>query len=372
LTFAISNAISVLIIACPCALGLATPMSVMVGIGKGALNGILIKRADALETMEKIDIVMMDKTGTLTEGKMHVHAIVCEKNLKEDVLLLYAASVAIGSEHPLSSAIVAKSRENNISLLELDQFTSFTGMGITGIIAGKQIAIGNEQLMQSLHMDISPYIERAQSFQTEGCTILFIAIDYALAGFIAISDQIKDTTPQAIEMLHKQGIRIVILTGDNQTTAYAIGKKLNIDEIHAEILPEAKYDIIKAMQSKGHKVAMAGDGINDAPALAQANVGIAIGTGTDIAIESADVTLVKGDLRDIASARKLSTCVMHNIRQNLWFAFTYNVLGIPIAAGVFYPFFGVLLNPIIASAAMTLSSLCIICNALRLRYLKLF
>jgi len=368
---AIINAVSVLIIACPCALGLATPMSIRVSVGQGALQGILIKEAKGLEQMEKIDTVVTDKTGTLTEGKARVTAIVRAQNISEEDLLCFAASLAVGSAHPLSSAIVLYAKERHLPLLELSEFTSLTGMGVMGKISNTQVVIGNEKLMQQQHLDFSPFFEKAHALRLKGATIIFIALDQNPAGFIAVSDKIKDTTAEAIAMLHKEGIRIVMLTGDNEASALAVGKQLGIDEIHAQILPQDKQRIIEELQSQGHRVAMAGDGINDAPALMQADIGIAMGSGTDVAIESAAVTLVKGDIRGIARLRTLSIATMRNIRQNLWFAFLYNALGIPIAAGVFYPFFGLLLSPIIASAAMTFSSVSVIANALHLRRIKL-
>lgn len=371
LAHALINAVAVLIIACPCALGLATPMSIMVGVGQGARAGILIKNAEALEMMSKVNTVVVDKTGTLTEGKPKLTTIVSFGEKSEDELLKLAASLEIASEHPLGTPIVSRAKEKNLSLLPIEDFKSVTGKGIIGKITGKTVAIGNQKLLSDLKIDLGIALEKVDSLRQQGQTVLYLAMDEKLAGILAVSDVIKASTKEAIEMLHKEGVRIVMLTGDNKTTAWAVGKALDIDEIEAEVLPEDKNRIIKRFQTEGQIVAMAGDGINDAPALAQANVGIAMGTGTDIAIESAGITLVKGDLRGIARARKLSHATMRNIKQNLWFAFIYNTLGVPIAAGVLYPVFGLLLSPIIASAAMTLSSVSVIMNSLRLNRQKL-
>ncbi|MBS0624948.1 MAG: copper-translocating P-type ATPase [Verrucomicrobia bacterium] len=371
LAHALINAVAVLIIACPCALGLATPMSIMVGVGQGARAGILIKNAEALEMMSKVNTVVVDKTGTLTEGKPKLTTIVSFGEKSEGELLQLAASLEIASEHPLGTPIVSSAKEKNLSLLPIEDFKSMTGKGIIGKITGKTVAIGNQKLLSDLKIDLGIALEKADSFRQQGQTVLYLAIDEKLAGVLAVSDVIKASTKEAIELLHQEGIRIVMVTGDNKTTAWAVGKALDIDEIEAEVLPEDKNRIIKRLQTEGRIVAMAGDGINDAPALAQANVGIAMGTGTDIAIESAGITLVKGDLRGIARARKLSHATMRNIKQNLWFAFIYNTLGVPIAAGVLYPVFGLLLSPIIASAAMTLSSVSVIMNSLRLNRQKL-
>lgn len=371
LAHALINAVAVLIIACPCALGLATPMSIMVGVGQGARAGILIKNAEALEMMSKVNTVVVDKTGTLTEGKPKLTTILSLGEKSEDELLQLAASLEIASEHPLGIPIVSRAKEKNLSLLPIEDFKSVTGKGITGKMTGKTIAIGNQKLLSDLKIDLGAALEKVDSLRQQGQTVLYLGMDEKLAGILAVSDVIKASTKEAIEMLHKEGIRLVMLTGDNKTTAKAVGKTLGIDEIEAEILPEDKNRIIKRLQTEGRIVAMAGDGINDAPALAQANVGIAMGTGTDIAIESAGITLVKGDLRGIARARKLSHATMRNIKQNLWFAFIYNTLGVPIAAGVLYPVFGLLLSPIIASAAMTLSSVSVIMNSLRLNRQKL-
>lgn len=371
LAHALINAVAVLIIACPCALGLATPMSIMVGVGQGARAGILIKNAEALEMMSKVNTVVVDKTGTLTEGKPKLTTILSLGEKREDELLQLAASLEIASEHPLGIPIVSKAKEKNLSLLPIEDFKSVAGKGIIGKITGKTVVIGNQKLLSDLKIDLNIALEKADFFRQQGQTVLYLAMDGKLSGILAVSDVIKASTKEAIEMLHKEGIRIVMLTGDNKTTAWAVGKTLDIDEIEAEVLPEDKNKIIKRLQTEGQIVAMAGDGINDAPALAQANVGIAMGTGTDIAIESAGITLVKGDLRGIARARKLSHATMRNIKQNLWFAFIYNTLGVPIAAGVLYPVFGLLLSPIIASAAMTLSSVSVIMNSLRLNRQKL-
>lgn len=371
LAHALVNAIAVLIIACPCALGLATPMSIMVGVGQGAKAGILIKNAEALEMMSKVDTVVVDKTGTLTEGKPKLTTLLKFGEKSEDEILQLAASLEIASEHPLGTPIVSRAKEKGLSLLQVMDFKSVPGKGVIGKISGKTVAIGNQKLFSDLNIDLESSLEKTKPLYNLGQTVLYLGMDGKLTGILAVSDVIKATTKEAIEMLHKEGIRIVMLTGDNQATARAVGKELNIDEIEAEVLPEDKNRIIKRLQAEGRIVAMAGDGINDAPALAQADVGIAMGTGTDIAIESAGITLVKGDLRGIARARNLSHATMRNIKQNLWFAFLYNSLGVPIAAGVLYPVFGLLLSPIIASAAMTLSSVSVIMNSLRLSKQKL-
>lgn len=365
------NAVAVLIIACPCALGLATPMSIMVGVGRGALSGLLIKNAEALETMAKVDIVVVDKTGTLTEGKPKLTKIVSTGEKSEDEILQIAASLEIASEHPLAKPIVTQAKEKNLSFLPLENFQSIKGKGITGKVQQNATAIGNKQLFANLNIDLSPIEEKAEGLRLDAQTVFYLSVNGKLTGILAVADTIKESTPEAIEMLHNGGIRIVMVTGDNKITAAAVGKKLGIDEIKAEILPEDKNRIVTELQSEGHIVAMAGDGINDAPALAAANVGIAMGTGTDIAMESAGITLIKGDLRGIARARRLSQATLSNIKQNLWFAFIYNILGVPIAAGIFYPVFGLLLSPIIASAAMAFSSVSVITNSLRLRKTKI-
>ncbi|MFT7460678.1 MAG: Cu+-exporting ATPase, partial [Planctomycetota bacterium] len=371
LAYAIVNAVAVLIIACPCALGLATPMSIMVGTGRGATTGVLIKNAEALEVLEKIDTLVVDKTGTLTEGKPVLVAVNALSGFDEDEVLNFAASLEKGSEHPLAAAIIDGAIKKGLQFSPVINFQSLTGKGITGEINGRKVAIGNARLLEDLSMDISSLIEIAKTLQRDGQTAMFVVIDEQTAGVIGVADPIKTSTPEAIELLHAEGIRIVMLTGDNRTTAEVVGKKLNIDEIHADVLPEQKVELIKQLQSQGYRVAMAGDGINDAPALAQAEVGIAMGTGTDIAMESAGVTLVKGDLRGIVKARRLSRATMRNIRQNLFFAFVYNALGVPVAAGLLYPFFGLLLSPMIAAAAMSFSSLSVVMNALRLRKVSL-
>lgn len=367
----IVNAVAVLIIACPCALGLATPMSIMVGMGRGAHEGILIKDAEALEQMAKVDTVVIDKTGTLTQGKLVVHEVFPAVKGEEQNLLQLGASLEALSEHPLSYAIVEKAKKYELPLLKVEHFESFPGKGVTGEVAGKKIAIGNEKLMHDLKIEIGNLQSRAEHFKEHGETVLYMAVDQQLSGLFTATDLIKKTTPEAINLLHRDKIDLVLLTGDHLKTAEAIGRSLGIDEIRAEVLPKGKYAIIQELQAQKRVVAMAGDGVNDAPALAQADVGIAMGTGTDVAMESASITLIKGDLRGIAKARKLSMATVRNIRQNLWFAFLYNALGVPVAAGILYPFFGLLLSPMIASAAMTFSSVSVIWNALRLRHTKL-
>lgn len=367
MAYAIVNAVAVLIIACPCALGLATPMSIMVGVGRGAQAGVLIKDAEALETMEKIDTLVVDKTGTLTEGNPKLVAVEPAEGTNEDDLLRLAASLEKGSEHPLAEAIVRGAKDREIKLADATDFDSITGKGVQGKVDGKDVALGNRAMMEHLGIDPGPLSEQAESLRSEGQTAMFVAIAGQLAGLLGVADPIKDSTREAVDLLHDSGIKIVMLTGDSRTTAEAVAKKLGIDRVEAEVLPEQKAEVIKKLQSEGKKVAMAGDGINDAPALAQANVGIAMGTGTDVAIESASITLIKGDLRGIAKSRLLSRKTMRNIRQNLFFAFFYNAVGVPIAAGVLYPFFGLLLSPMIAAAAMTFSSVSVISNALRLR-----
>jgi Cu+-exporting ATPase len=365
------NAVAVLIIACPCALGLATPMSIMVGTGRGATAGVLIKNAEALEVLEKVDTLVVDKTGTLTAGKPRIAAVVAVDGVDEAELLRLAASLERASEHPLAGAIVAGAQERKLALARDQGFQSYTGKGIVGMVDGKPSALGNSQLFDELKINADGLRARAEALRAEGQTVMFVAIEKKLAGLIGVADPIKASTPDAIRQLHDDGVRIVMLTGDSRATAGAVARKLGIDEVHAEVLPSRKGEIVKQLQSEGRIVAMAGDGVNDAPALAQAHVGIAMGTGTDIAIESAAVTLVKGDLRGIVKARKLSRATMRNIRQNLFFAFFYNLLGVPIAAGILYPFFGLLLSPMIASAAMTFSSVSVITNALRLNQVEL-
>ncbi len=371
LAHAIVNAVAVLIIACPCALGLATPMSIMVGTGRGATSGILIKNAEALEIMEKIDTLVIDKTGTLTEGKPRLISVIADKDFSEEDILYLGASLERASEHPLAAAIIKGAEEKGIEPAAGEQFESITGQGVYGRISDRQVALGNAKLMEAQNIDTTALNKQADELRLEGQTVMFVAVDGKLGGFISVADPIKSSTPEALKALHEAGIKVVMLTGDNKTTANAVAKKLGIDRVEAEVLPEQKTKIVKQLQAEGHIVAMAGDGINDAPALAGAHIGIAMGTGTDIAMESAGVTLVKGDLMGISKARHLSRATMLNIRQNLFFAFVYNILGIPVAAGVLYPFFGILLSPMIAAAAMSLSSVSVIANALRLRRVAL-
>ena len=371
MAFAIVNAVAVLIIACPCALGLATPMSIMVATGKGAQSGILIKNAEALETLKKVDTIVVDKTGTLTEGKPRLVTVEPAEGLAEADFLAYAAAIERGSEHPLAQAIVNGAEERGAARLAASDFESVTGEGAQGRVDGKLLAIGNAKMMRRVGAFDDALKARAESYRREGQTVMFVALDGKPAGLIGVADPIKATTPDAIAALHKAGMKVVMLTGDSQATAEAVARQIGIDEVHADVSPEDKNRIIRELQSQGAIVAMCGDGINDAPALAQADVGIAMGTGTDVAMESASVTLVKGDLRGVARAQRLSRATMGNIRQNLFFAFVYNSLGVPVAAGVLYPFFGLLLSPIIAAAAMSLSSVSVIANALRLRSVKL-
>ena len=371
LAHAVVNAVAVLIIACPCALGLATPMSIMVGTGKGATFGVLIKNAEALEILEKVDTLVVDKTGTLTEGKPQLVTVEPVEPFNESILLQRAASLERVSEHPLAEAIVRGAEARGVSLLKVTNFEAHTGKGVTGEVEGQSVALGNQRLMDSLGIDIGTLPERADALRADGQTVMFVAIDGKAAGLVGVADPIKETTPEAIKALHAEGIMVVMLTGDNRITAEAVARKLGIDRVEAEVLPDQKAEVVRRLQAEGRIVAMAGDGINDAPALAQAHVGIAMGTGTDVAMESAGVTLVKGDLRGIVRAVRLSRATMRNIRQNLFFAFIYNSLGVPVAAGVLYPFFGLLLSPIIAAAAMSFSSVSVITNALRLRRVKL-
>ena len=372
MAFAIVNAVSVLIIACPCALGLATPMSIMVGVGRGATEGILIKNAEALEILEKVNTLVVDKTGTLTEGKPQLSEIITmDSGSDRKEILRLSASIERASEHPLAAAIVAAAEKEGARLVNTEEFRSLTGRGVIGKVEGRSVALGNIELLKELSLDPGPLRMRAEELRREGHTVMFVAIDGRAAGLVAVSDPIKHSTHEAIKILHGENVRIVMLTGDSRTTAEAVARRLGIDQVEAEVLPEQKAQVIKRLQDQGRVVGMAGDGVNDAPALAQAHVGIAMGTGTDVAIESAHITLVKGDLRGIAKARRLSRATMRNIRQNLFFAFVYNVLGVPIAAGILFPFFGVLLSPIIASAAMTFSSVSVIANALRLRRITL-
>jgi Cu+-exporting ATPase len=364
-------AVAVLIIACPCALGLATPMSIMVGVGRGAGLGVLIKNAEALERFEKIDTLVVDKTGTLTEGKPKVTSMSAINGFTETELLRLAATLERASEHPLATAIVNAATERELVLGVAEGFDSPVGKGVTGSVDGRKLIIGSHRIMEDAHIDVSSLTSQAEALRGEGATVIFVAVDGDVAGLLAISDPIKTTTPDAVQALLKAGVRVVMLTGDNKTTADAVARKLGIAEVEAEILPEDKSKIVKRLREEGRIVAMAGDGVNDAPALAAADVGIAMGTGTDVAIESAGVTLLKGDLQGIVRARQLSHATMNNIRQNLFFAFIYNAAGVPIAAGVLYPSFGLLLSPIIAAAAMALSSVSVIGNALRLRSVRI-
>jgi len=366
----IVNAVAVLIVACPCALGLATPMSIMVATGKGASSGVLFKNAEAIEEMRKVDTLVVDKTGTLTEGKPTVVAIVAA-NGDESALVKFAASLEQGSEHPLAAAIVEGAKTRGVGLVAATDFASITGKGVTGTIDGKRVALGNKALMDDLRVTAGALGAKAESMRGEGQTVMFVSVDGTIAGLIGVADPIKATTADAIRKLHDEGIRVVMLTGDSKTTAQAVAKTLGIDELIAEVLPDQKAETIKRLQSEGRIVAMAGDGVNDAPALAQASVGIAMGTGTDVAMKSAGVTLVKGDLLGISRALHLSRATIRNIKQGLFFAFIYNIIGVPIAAGVLYPTFGILLSPMLAAAAMSLSSISVIGNALRLRRLRL-
>ena len=367
MAYGLVNAVAVLIIACPCALGLATPMSIMVATGKAAQNGVLFRNAEAIEVLRKVDTLVVDKTGTLTEGKPKMVSVVTNGTIDEPTLLRLAASLEKSSEHPLASAIVAGARDRGVEIADAARFESITGKGVKGEIDGHRVAVGNRSLLDDFKVDAAELTANAEDLRTNGQTIMFVAVDDKPAGLIGVADPIKQTTPDAIKQLHADGIRIVMLTGDSRTTAEAVARKLGIDEVVAEVLPDQKVDVVKKFQNAGRIVAMAGDGINDAPALAMAHVGIAMGTGTDVAMKSADVTLVKGDLNGIVRARALSRATMRNIKQNLFFAFIYNSLGVPIAAGVLYPFFGILLSPMIAAAAMSFSSVSVIGNALRLR-----
>ena len=363
-------AVAVLIIACPCALGLATPMSIMVATGKGAAAGVLFKDAEAIELMRKVDTLVVDKTGTLTEGKPKVVALVPANGTDEASLVKLSASLEQGSEHPLAAAIVESAKTRNVALTAATEFTSTTGKGVRGMVDGHKVALGNQALMGELHVVLDPLGAKAETMRGDGQTVMFVAVDGKLAGLIGVADPIKSTSAAALRELHDEGVRVVMLTGDAKATADAVGKKLGIDEVIAGVLPDQKAETIKRLQAEGRIVAMAGDGVNDAPALALAQVGIAMGTGTDVAMKSAGVTLVKGDLQGIARARRLSRATIRNIKQGLFFAFIYNVLGVPIAAGVLYPALGVLLSPMLAAAAMSLSSVSVIANALRLRRMK--
>ena len=371
MAYALVNAVAVLIIACPCALGLATPMSIMVGTGRGATAGILIKNAEALEVLERVDTLVVDKTGTLTEGKPRLTRVVTAGKLDEAELLRLATSLERSSEHPLAAAIVKRAEEKGVETVEVQDFHYVPGMGVTGTAVGRKVAVGNRKLFEQLGIEAARLQAEEEQLRREGCTVMLVAVDGQAVGLLGVQDPIKESTDEAIRILREEGVRIVMVTGDSRTTAEVVARRLGIEEIAAGVLPAHKGDVVKRLQAEGCIVAMAGDGINDAPALAQAHVGIAMGTGTDVAMESAGVTLVKGDLRGIARARRLSRGVMRNIRQNLFFAFIYNTLGIPLAAGVLYPVFGLLLSPMIASAAMSFSSVSVVSNALRLRKLAL-
>lgn len=369
--YALINAVAVLIIACPCALGLATPMSIMVATGRGATQGVLFKNAEAIEVMKKVNTLVVDKTGTLTVGKPKLVSVVPHGEFDEKSVLHLAASLEKGSEHPLAAAIVSGAEEKGVSLMNAESFDSITGKGVSGRVDGKMVALGNRKLLEDFGIDPGELTQKAETMRSDGQTVMFVAVDGKAAGLLGVADPVKDSTPEAIKGLHREGVKVVMLTGDNRTTAQAVAKKLGLDNVVAEVLPDQKADAVKKFQNEGRIVAMAGDGINDAPALAQAQVGVAMGTGTDVAMESAGVTLVKGDLRGILRARLLSRATMRNIKQNLFFAFVYNALGVPVAAGVLYPFFGILLSPIIAAAAMSFSSVSVVGNALRLRRAKL-
>jgi Cu+-exporting ATPase len=371
MAFGLVAAVSVLIIACPCALGLATPMSIMVGVGRGAASGVLIKNAEALERMEKVDTLVVDKTGTLTEGKPKVVAIVAATGFQESEILQLAASVERSSEHPLADAIVRAAKERQLDLGKVEEFNSPTGKGATGKVDGKTVLLGNAAFLASRGIETQTLNEQGEALRGDGATVINIAVDGKLAGLFAIADPVKASTPEALKALAAEGIKVIMLTGDNRTTANAVARKLGITDVEAEVLPDQKSAVVAKLQKAGRVVAMAGDGVNDAPALAAAEVGIAMGTGTDVAMESAGITLLKGDLGGIVRARRLSQATMSNIRQNLFFAFVYNAAGIPIAAGILYPSFGILLSPIIAAAAMALSSVSVVGNALRLRVTRL-
>lgn len=371
MAYGLIAAVSVLIIACPCALGLATPMSIMVGVGRGAQSGVLIRDAEALERMEKVDTLVVDKTGTLTEGKPRLTRIVPASGMSDEELLRYAAGLEKGSEHPIAHAIVEKAKEMAIGLPEPKGFDSPNGKGVSGHIDGRRVLLGNRLLMDEESVAVDAFEKEADELRKDGATVIFVAIDGQVSGLLAVADPVKETTAGAISALQQAGIRVVMLTGDNRTSAEAVARKLHIDDVQAEVLPEDKGNVVRALKEQGRIVAMAGDGVNDAPALATADVGIAMGTGTDVAIESAGMTLLRGDLMGIVEARRLSQATMGNIRQNLFFAFVYNAAGVPIAAGVLYPFAGILLSPIFAAAAMSLSSVSVIVNALRLRVVRL-
>jgi Cu2+-exporting ATPase len=366
--YAFVNAVSVLIIACPCALGLATPISIMVGTGRGAQMGILVKDARAIEEMNKVDTLIIDKTGTITEGKPSLKGYKSFGKLSDEDVLMLAASIDINSEHPLAEAIVKGAKEKKISLKKLDNFESVTGKGVQAFYQEKKIGLGNHRLLEDFNVSMSDEkTGLVKKWQLEGQTVMYLILDKSVEGVIGVSDKIKETSAKAIHSLQKMGVNVIMMTGDNENTARAVAGELHLDDFEADCLPDDKFNKIKDLQKQGHIVAMAGDGINDAPALTQANIGIAMGTGTDIAMQSAEITLVKGDLNGIANARRLSSDVMRNIKQNLFFAFFYNILGVPVAAGVLFPVFGILLSPMIAAAAMSFSSVTVISNALRLR-----
>jgi Cu+-exporting ATPase len=371
LAYALVNAVAVLIIACPCALGLATPMAIMVGMGRGAHAGVLIKDAEALERLERVDTLLVDKTGTLTEGKPRVTAVIALNDHSEETVLRLAASVEQVSEHPLASAVLKAARERGVSAARVEGFDSITGKGVEGVVDGKRVVLGGRAMLEAEGLPEGELSSAAQDLRSEGHTVVYVLLEGTPVGLLGISDPIKDSTREAMKLLGEAGIEVIMVTGDSKATAAAVGRSVGIERVVAEVLPQQKSEVVERLQSEGRVVAMAGDGINDAPALARADVGIAMGTGTDVAMESAQVTLLKGDLRGIAKARRLSHGTMRNIRQNLLFAFLYNGLGVPIAAGIFYPFAGVLLSPMIASAAMSLSSVSVIANALRLRRLAL-
>ena len=369
--YALVNAVAVLIIACPCALGLATPMSIMVGTGRGAELGVLVRDAEALEILERVSTLVVDKTGTLTEGRPRLVSVEPAAGFSADDLLRLAASLESVSEHPLAGAIVNGARERNIVVTRVERFASTTGKGVVGTVDGHTVSVGNLKHLEDQSVDPGSLTRLADELRQEGQTVVFVAVDRRAAGLLGVADPIKPTSREAIDALHGEGVQVVMLTGDNRATAEVVARALSIDRVEAEVLPDQKAEVVRQLQRSGRRVAMAGDGINDAPALAQADVGIAMGSGTDVAMESAGVTLVKGDLRGIVRARRLSRATMRNIRQNLFFAFFYNVLGVPIAAGVLYPFTGLLLSPVLASAAMTFSSVSVIANALRLRRVPL-
>ena len=371
MAYALVNAVAVLIIACPCALGLATPMSVMVGVGRGAQAGVLIRDAEALEVLEKITTLVVDKTGTLTEGKPGLVTVEPIAGMDDTTLLRLAASLERASEHPLAAAIVQGAQARGMQLAEVHDFASITGKGVRGVVEGHRVALGNQRLLAELSIEVGDVLTRVEQLRSDGQTVMFVAVDDQLAGVLGVADPIKASTPEAVKLLHEDGVELIMLTGDNRITAQAVARQLGIDRVEAEVLPDQKHAVIQRLQEEGKMVAMAGDGINDAPALAQAHVGIAMGQGTDVAMQSARVTLIKGDLRGIAKARRLSRGTMRNIRQNLFFAFVYNALGVPIAAGVLYPFLGILLSPMIAAAAMSFSSVSVVGNALRLRSIEL-